>query len=362
MSKLKSIVSFVDLKGEVAHVDLRGQVSHVQLRFADLYLNPDTVDRLFSDSFSMTEALVYTIEKSIATQEIFFIDEEHAIELSKPFADSFGITESIDILRTFGRSFADTATMSDTPVVSFSGAHTDAVSVAEVLTYAVEKALSDTATMSDSPSLELSLAKTDSVSMSEVLSRVVTFERSFSDAISLDDRTSIADPLATDVESDKANVMSISDVLTYDWAKARTDTFSMVESHAIDFVPGGFTDSFSFADSETIDTSLSKSDNFSFTDSEALSTALGKSDSFSFTDDQALSTSLNKSDSVSFADAQALANAMAKSDSLNITETHSFSLGKSAQDSATISESISILNANRQSALNASALNSNTLN
>ena len=54
MSKLKSIVSFVDLKGEVAHVDLRGQVSHVELRFADLYLNPDTIDRLLSDSFSMT--------------------------------------------------------------------------------------------------------------------------------------------------------------------------------------------------------------------------------------------------------------------------------------------------------------------
>ena len=84
MSKLKSIVSFVDLKGEVAHVDLRGQVSHVQLRFADLYLNPDTVDRIFSDSFSMAEALVYTIAKDIRP-EVFFMDEEHAIELSKPF-------------------------------------------------------------------------------------------------------------------------------------------------------------------------------------------------------------------------------------------------------------------------------------
>ena len=175
-------------------------------------------------------------------------------------------------------------------------------------------------------------------------------------------RTSLSDPLATDVAADKTNVMSMSDVLTYSTTKARIDSFAISELLAIDFVPGGFTDSFSFADSETIDTSLSKSDNFSFADSEVLSTALGKSDSFSFTDNQVLSTSLNKSDSVSFADAQALANAMAKSDSLNITETHSFSLGKSAQDSATISESISILNANRQSALNASALNSNTLN
>ena len=69
-----------------------------------------------------------------------------------------------------------------------------------------------------------------------------------------------------------------------------------------------------------------------------------------------------KSDSFSFTDAQAFSNAVSKADSLNITETHSFSFGKSAQDSATISESISILNANRQSVLNASALNSNTLN
>jgi len=59
---------------------------------------------------------------------------------------------------------------------------------------------------------------------------------------------------------------------------------------------------------------------------------------------------------------QTFGNAIGKADSLNITETHSFSFGTSAQDSATMSESISILNANRQSALNASALNSNTLN
>ena len=114
--------------------------------------------------------------------------------------------------------------------------------------------------------------------------------------------------------------------------------------------------------SETVDTGLSKSDSFSFADSETLSNALSKSDSFSFTDNETLSTSLGKSDSFSFTDVQTFDNAIGKADSLNITETHSFSLGKSAQDSATISESISILNANRQSALNASALNSNTLN
>jgi hypothetical protein len=361
MSKLKSITSFVDLKGSIAHVDIKGQVTHVNLQLTDLYLNPDTIDRIFTDSLSMLEALVYSISKDIRP-EVVFVNEDHAISFSKALSDSVGVTESIDILRIFGRELTDTATMSDTPVVSFSGAHSDAVSATEILTYAMDKALSDTATMSDSPALEPSLAKSDSVSMSQVFSRVVTFVRSFSDTISLDDRTSLADPLATDVETDKTNVMSISDVLTYDWAKARTDTFSMVESHAIDFTPGGFTDSFSFTDSETINTSLGKSDSFGFTDSEALATSLGKSDILSFTDSPALSNSLASSDSLSFADAETLAVAMAKSESLNITETHAYSFGKSAQDSATISESISILNANRQSVLNASTLNSNTLN
>ena len=215
MSKLKSIVSFVDLKGEVAHVDLRGQVTHVNLQFADLYLNPDTVDRLLSDSFSYTDVLTYSVAKGV--EDIAFVSEDLAIGFSKPVTDTVGVTESIDILRIFGRELSDTATMSDTPVVSFEGAHDDAVSVAEILTYAMEKALTDVATMSDSPALEPSLVKTDSVSVAESLSRVVTYTRSFSDAVSMDDRTSLSDDLATDISSAKTNVVSVSDVLTYAW-------------------------------------------------------------------------------------------------------------------------------------------------
>ena len=357
---LKKTVTYVKLNGIVFRVDLRADVKFQAIKIADLYLNPDTIDRIFTDSLSHTDILLYSLDKR--ADDPVYITEDLAFAMSKAFTDSVGFTENVDILRTLGLSFTDTPTMSDAAVVSFAGAHNETVSVAEVLNYAMQKALTDTATMSDSPVLNPNLGKTDSVSFSDVFTRVVTFERSFADAISLDDRTSLADPLATDVSGNKTNIVSMADVLAYAWEKARSDSFSMAESHAIDFTPGGFTDSFSFADSETVDTSLSKSDSFSFADSETLSNALSKSDSFSFTDNETLSTSLGKSDSFSFTDVQTFDNAIGKADSLNITETHSFSLGKSAQDSATISESISILNANRQSALNASALNSNTLN
>ena len=174
MSKLKSVTSFVDLKGSIAHVDLKGQVTHVNLQLTDLYLNPDTLDRIFTDTFSHTDVLSYDIDKR--ADDAAYLSEFHVFELSKPFADSVGFTENVDILRTLGLSFTDTPTMSDAAVVSFSGAHNETVSVAEILNYAMGKALSDTTTMSDSQVLEPSLGKTDSVSMSEVLSRVVTFE------------------------------------------------------------------------------------------------------------------------------------------------------------------------------------------
>ena len=360
MSKLKSITTFVDLKGSIAHVDLKGQVTHVNLQLTDLYLNPDTLDRILADSISYTDILTYDIDKR--ADDVAYIIESHAIELSKPFTDSVGITESILVERDLQRAFSDSFGMAEVSVVSFSGSYNETVSVAEILTYAMQKTLTDTASMLDSPSLNPNLGKTDSVSTSDVFSRVVAFQRSFNDAISLDDRTSVEDDLATDVAANKDNIVSIADVLTYNWAKVRTDTFAMVETHAIDFTPAGFTDSFSFSDSQALQSSLVKSETFGFTDSEAVDTALGKEDTINFTDNETLSNSLSKSDSFSFTDAQTFSNAIGKTESLNITETHLFSFGKSAQDSATISESISILNANRQSVLNVSALNSNTLN
>ena len=57
MSKLKSVTSFVDLKGSIAHVDLKGQVTHVNLQLTDLYLNPDTLDSLVYDSLNIFETL-----------------------------------------------------------------------------------------------------------------------------------------------------------------------------------------------------------------------------------------------------------------------------------------------------------------
>ena len=97
MSKLKSITSFVNLKGSIAHVNLKGQVTHVNIQLADLYLNPDTLDRLFTDSFSVAEVLVHSFDKR--ADDAVYLLESHTFDLSKGLTDTLGFTENVDILR-----------------------------------------------------------------------------------------------------------------------------------------------------------------------------------------------------------------------------------------------------------------------
>ena len=193
-------------------------------------------------------------------------------------------------------SFITTTTKTD----SFGFTDSQALSFANVIP-------NNEAVLTDSPVLEPNLGKTDSVSMDQVFSRVVTFARSFSDAVSLDDIASVNDPLQTDVEANKTNVFGFTDDHSYTFSKILSDTYGMSDSPAIE---------------------------------------AGKpfADSFSFTDVPVVSSSLAKTDTVS------------------VSEALSLSLGNSYTDSATISEVINVVTVRSHSVLNAAGLNIGTLN
>ena len=227
----KSKVAFVKLKGLVFRVDLRANTTFQDIKVANLFLDADTIDQVLSDSLGATEILTYDLDKRADDQ--LFISEQLAYAISRPLTDSMSITESIDILRTLGVNFTDSFSMADAPVVSFAKGLTDTTSITEVLTQAVDKGLTDNTNIVEVAVLTPNLGKSDSVSMSESLERVVQYARSFSDAVSLDDRTSLADPLATDVNAFKNNIATMSEILTYAFAKERTDSFSMSDSPAI---------------------------------------------------------------------------------------------------------------------------------
>ena len=200
----KSKVAFVKLKGLVFRVDLRANTTFQDIKVANLFLDADTIDQVLSDSLGATEILTYDLDKR--ADDAAFISEQLAYAISRPLTDSMSITESIDILRTLGVNFTDSFSMADAPVVSFAKGLTDTTSITEVLTQAVDKGLTDNTNIVEVAVLTPNLGKSDSVSMSESLDRVVQYARSFSDAVSLDDRTSVSDPLATDVDAFKNNI------------------------------------------------------------------------------------------------------------------------------------------------------------
>ena len=93
----KSKVAFVKLKGLVFRVDLRANTTFQDVRVANLFLDADTIDQAFSDSFGATEILTFDLDKR--ADDATFISEELAYALGKPFTDSVGITESIERLK-----------------------------------------------------------------------------------------------------------------------------------------------------------------------------------------------------------------------------------------------------------------------
>jgi len=165
----------------------------------------------------------------------------------------------------------------------------DSTTVLEELAKLVGSSQSDSLSFADSEARGVGKGLSDSHSISESLARVVTFERVFSDAASLDDTASASDDLATQSGINKNNVLGVTD------------------SEAFNISKGGISDTPSL--------------------SEAL----------------ALFSSLAVTDTSSITDALVYAFGFAASDTTSISESLAHSFGKSVSDSATITESVSIL-------------------
>lgn len=280
----------------VQYTNLNSLVQYVNLASADVFLNPDSKNLYFipevnspnAVSVTMSEATAFAVSKTLADLPV--VTDAPSLGAGKSLSDSVAFGEVVARLLLFERTFTDNFSIQDAPVLSFS--HTvpdDSISVADV------------------PLLSYDLGKTDTPTISESLSRVVSFVRSFTDAVSLDDLASLSDPLRTDVDSDKTNVF-------------------------------GFTDAHSYALSRSL------SDTYELSDTPSLGVGIPPSDSLSVAESNVLGIGLNKTDTPVVSEALAL------------------SLSNFYTDSATISEVINVVTISSHSVINASGLNSGTLN
>lgn len=255
------------------------------------------IEKGLTDTQSMTESLARTVQYSRIFTDTFVMDDAATVDALQKATSALkqNIVSMGDLFgRTviFNRLFTDSVTPTEDHAVSFSKPATDSFSVSEVLSRAVTynrafsdsqgfgdavdshviaKGLSDTQTMTEAHASSTSLGKTDSYSLadapaqsfdkpaadsfslSESLARTVTYNRTFTDAFSMDDAATV-NALIKDHANAKTNVFGFSDSQAFGFSKtASTDTFTFADAFDSVEVGKGLSDSvpmtenFSFA-------------------------------------------------------------------------------------------------------------------
>ena len=215
----------------------------------------------------------------------------------------------------------------------------ETLTLSEVVAVALSKNLSDSFTQTDVAIVDMTKGLAHSFAFADSLSRTVTYNRSFSDAFTLDD-TAQVDKF---IGANKGNIATITDVLGYGLTKPLTDTTTLSDVIA-NLVAKVLGDSFSFSDSASLDNAKGLSDSYSFSDSQNYNLGKGESDSFSYADEQAFTHSKSFADAFTLDDATLVnknysgvkGNVFSFTDSISISRTHGSCLGNMTLGTTTL--------------------------
>jgi len=158
---------------------------------------------------------------------------------------------------------------------------------------------------------------TETLSLIETFAKVITYNKIFTDAFTLDDAASID----KDYYGNKGNVAFMLDVIGLSIAKIATETVTVGDVYAA-------------AVNKIV------TDNLSLIELEAKSFNSPKTDSFSATDLSSMLSGLNKSDSISFSDTYYATLSKIVTDSMTMTEAVGIEAGIPIAESLSISDSI----------------------
>ena len=127
----------------------------------------------------------------------------------------------------------------------------------------VEKNLSETVTLNESSIWEFTKNAPETLALVESFAKVITFNRAFNDAFTLDDLSQID----KDFYGNKGNVAFMLDIIGLDQEKVLTDSYTVsdVVNLAVAFVRD-FTDSATLDDEHNFNLDKTDADSFSFSD------------------------------------------------------------------------------------------------
>lgn len=311
-----------------------------------------------TDTLSLSESSAIGFSKPAT--DTLSVTELHTKLFGKAATDSVSVSEALANHPGLGK--ADILNIADVDTKFFSMPKTDTVSVVEnaELLSALQK--TENISVSETSVKLISPNKSDLLTMSESLSRVVTFARTFSDTIALDDRASIADPLQTDVSLDKDNVAFMTEEHLFSISKPFTEVISISETVGkLQSKP--FTETLTLSEVNFRATSLGKEETLNLSEQAVKQINLPKTESLTLSENSVRSYGLGRTETLSITENQLLAFNSAKADTVSLSEVDVISLSKVEADTFSVSESISILlTQGGSSVLNTAALNSNALN
>ena len=249
--EINAASSYTLVRSNVTYSAIKSSVSFSKLAAAEVILDYDTKNRYFrNEGFGVSDAPAIAAGKSFANNVGSFTDVIENINVGKVSTDSFSIGDFTYILLTLQRTFADTYSIGDSTSLTAGINRTETLIANEVLSYDFSKLNTDSATLGDSPATLLSLAKTETFPLSDAFTRVITFSRTFTDTITLDDFTDV-DAFTKDTIGAKSNAISFIDTQHFSTQKGLIDAPVLTDVYASSFITTR-TDSVSVAESITI--------------------------------------------------------------------------------------------------------------
>lgn len=162
---------FQNLKSLVTFTNLQSSLQYVNLSAVNVFLDADSKNLYFlpghpnAESFSLTDLPVLTF--STTKEETVSIAEELALAFATSQSDTVGIAESLSKVVDFVRAFSETSTLVDAPAIAFSTAFDDSSTLSESAALGIEPVKSDNLSFLDSEVLSVDPSKSDAVSVSD---------------------------------------------------------------------------------------------------------------------------------------------------------------------------------------------------
>jgi hypothetical protein len=154
--------------------------------------------------------------------------------------------------------------------------------LSEIFVTVINKNLTDTTILSDLPALNYTFGtKAEIINIADNFTKIVTWNKTFTDAFTLDDLSQID----KDFYGNKGNIFAFTDIIGLTSNKALTDSYTIsdVVSKVIAY-SRSFTDSTTLSDSDYYSFGKISSDSFVFSDSQLKNLNKAKTDNLNFSD------------------------------------------------------------------------------